>query len=84
MCQIFQVDPSCYYRWIKGIPTSRVLRKAYITSEISRIYHSSNGTYGSPRITKELATIGIKVCRSFVAKIMLEHNAVVTCFTTKS
>lgn len=74
MCQVFQVDRSCYYKWLKKIPTSRALRKVYITSEICRIYHSSRGTYGSPRITKELAAIGIKVCRSFVGKIMKEHQ----------
>lgn len=74
MCQVFQVDRSCYYKWLKKIPTSRTLRKIFITSEICRIYDASNGTYGSPRITKELAVIGVKACRSFVAKIMQEHN----------
>ncbi len=74
MCQVFEVDRSCYYKWLKKIPTSRALRKVFITSEIYRIYHSSRGVYGSPRISKELATIGIKVCRSFVAKIMQEHH----------
>lgn len=74
MCQVFQVDRSCYYKWLKKIPTSKALRKIFITSEICRIYHLSRGIYGSPRITKKLATIGIKVCRSFVAKIMQEHH----------
>jgi transposase InsO family protein len=72
MCQIFQVDPSCYHKWVKGLSSSRAERKNYIASEISRIYHWSHGSYGSPRITKELSTIGIKVCRSFVGKIMLK------------
>lgn len=74
MCQVFQVDRSCYYKWLKKIPTSRALRKIFITSEICRIYHASRGIYGSPRITKELAVMGIKVCRSFVAKIMQDNS----------
>lgn len=74
MCRIFQVDPSCYYKWIKGLPTSRSVRRALITSEISRIYYWSQGRYGSPRITKELSAIGIKVCSSFVRKIMMEQQ----------
>jgi putative transposase len=74
MCQVFQVDRSCYYKWLKKNPTSRALRKIFITSEICRIYDYSRGIYGSPRITKELAVIGIKACRSFVAKIMQEHH----------
>lgn len=74
MCRIFQVDPSCYYKWLKGIPTSRALRRLFITSEISRIYCASHGTYGSARIARELAAIGIKACRSLVGKIMQEQH----------
>jgi len=74
MCKIFHVDPSSYYKWLKGLPTSRAERKVFIISEISRIYHWSQGRYGSRRIAKELSSINIKACRSFVAKIMLENN----------
>lgn len=74
MCKIFHVDPSCYYKWLKGLPTSRAQRKIFITSEIIRIYHWNHGRYGSRRITKELSTIQLKVCRSFVAKIMMEND----------
>jgi putative transposase len=74
MCQVFHVNPSCYYKWIKRRQTNRSLRKNLIIPEIHRIYHASRCAYGSPRITRELASIGIKVCRSFVAKIMLDHN----------
>lgn len=74
MCQVFQVDRSCYYKWLKRMPSSKALRKIFITSEIYRIYHASRGIYGSPRITKELTVMGIKVCRSFVAKIMQDHS----------
>ncbi len=74
MCRIFQVDPSCYYKWLKGLPTSRAERRIFIASEILRIYYWSQGRYGSPRITKELSAIGIKVCSSFVRKIMKEQG----------
>jgi putative transposase len=74
MCRIFQVNPSCYYKWLKGLPTSRAERRIFIASEISRIYHWSEGRYGSPRISKELASLGIKVCPSLVRKIMAEQQ----------
>lgn len=74
MCKIFHIDPSSYYKWLKGLPTSRAERKVFIASEISRIYHWSQGRYGSRRISKELSSINIKACRSFVSKIMLENN----------
>lgn len=48
--------------------------KALITSEITRIYHCSQCRYWSPRIAKEFSTIGIKISRAFVAKIMMENN----------
>lgn len=56
------------------MPTSRTERKIFITSEIIRIYHWSHGRYRSRRISKELSVIEIKVCRSFVVKIMLENH----------
>ncbi len=74
MCKVFSVDPSCYYKWLKGIPTSRAFRRVFIASEISRIFHWSNGTYGSPRISKELSSMGIRACRSLVGKIMAEQQ----------
>lgn len=74
MCKIFKVDPSCHYKWLKGLPTIRAERKVFITSEISRIYNWSCGRYGSRRVAKELSVIGIKACRFFVAKIMLENH----------
>lgn len=74
MCRVFQVDKTCFYRWQKGLSTSRALRKVFITSEITRIYHWSQCRYGSPRIAKELSAIGIKASRTFVAKIMMENH----------
>lgn len=43
MCRIFQINPSSYYKWLKGLPTSRAERRIFITSEISRIHHWSEG-----------------------------------------
>ena len=74
MCKIFHLDPSCYYKWLKGLHASRAERRISITSEIIRIFHWSRERYRSRRIAAELSAAGIKVCRSFVAKIMLENN----------
>ncbi|WKL49636.1 IS3 family transposase [Flavobacterium pectinovorum] len=74
ICRIFQIEPSCYYKWLKGLSTSRSERRIFIASEISRIYHWSQGRYGSPKISKELAALGITVCPSLVRKIMAEQK----------
>ena len=74
MCAVFTINPSCYYRWLRGLRTSRTERRIFIASEISRIYHWSEGRYGSPRISRELASLGIKACPSLVRKIMAEQQ----------
>ena len=74
MCQVFRATPSCYYKWLKRLSSGRAAHKAFITSEITRIYHWSQCRYGSPRITKELSAIGLKVSRAFVGKIMMESH----------
>jgi len=74
MCAVFAINPSCYYRWLRGLCNSRAERRVFIASEISRIYHWSEGRYGSPRISRELAAIGIKACQSLVRKIMAEQQ----------
>ncbi|WDF66713.1 IS3 family transposase [Flavobacterium sp. KACC 22763] len=74
MCRIFQIHKSSFFRWRKRTPTARSERKAHIITEIIKIYHWSQCRYGSPRIAKELDTIGIKVSRKFVGQVMKENH----------
>lgn len=74
MCRIFQIHKSSFFRWRKRTPTAKSVRKAHIIKEIIRIYHWSQSRYGSPRIAKELDSIGIKVSRKFVGQIMKENH----------
>jgi putative transposase len=74
MCRIFQIHKSSFFRWRKRTPTVKSVRKAHIIKEIIRIYHWSQCRYGSPRIAKELDSIGIKVSRKFVGQIMKENH----------
>lgn len=41
MCRVFHADPSCYYKWLKRQSSGRAAHKAFVTSEITRIYHWS-------------------------------------------
>ena len=74
MCRIFQIHKSSFFRWRKRTPTAKSVRKAHIIKEIIRIYHWSQSRYGSPRIAKELDSIGIKVSKKFVGQIMKENH----------
>jgi putative transposase len=70
MCQVFQINKSSYYRWNKKLPNLKAERRALICSEISRIFNWSKFRYGSTRVTKELNTIGIKISRGYVGRLM--------------
>lgn len=74
MCQILKVSRSSYYHWTNKKPSKRLLRRLELGVAIKKIYDWSKGRYGSPRITKELQMLGIKVSRTFVASIMRKKD----------
>lgn len=74
MCKVLQVSTSAYYKWLHKIPSKRELRRTMLTQEIHKIYRASRSRYGSPRITKELNMLGIKVSQVLVAKIMRQEH----------
>lgn len=74
MCKVLKVSNSGYYRWIKKPISARELRNRKLLENIKEIYLMSRGTYGSPRITKELNMNGVSVCQKTVARLMRENN----------
>jgi putative transposase len=70
MCQVFKVSKSGYYKWTHKKPTKQQIRNTMLKTEIEKIYRTSKGRYGSPRITKELNMQGIAVSKVLVAKLM--------------
>lgn len=72
MCTLLEVSPSGFYDW-QGRPASpRDQRHAALTAQVTIAFQVARATYGSPRITCELAAQGVVVCRNTVAKIMQE------------
>jgi len=75
MCLYLEVSKNAFYTWLRNINRHKSSsQKKNLTDEISIIFDYSRQTYGSPRITKELERKGIKVSRSYVARIMKENN----------
>lgn len=70
MCKVLNVSRSSYYYWLTKKPSERLLRHLELGIAIKKVYDSSKGTYGSPRIAKELQMQGQKVSRPLVASIM--------------
>ncbi|MEW9534256.1 IS3 family transposase [Microbispora sp. NPDC049125] len=75
-CRALGVSQSGFYKWKnrigRGAPTARQHRRADLDAEITRLFKASGGTYGSPRITRDLHEAGWRVSENTVAARMAE------------
>ncbi len=75
-CRALGVSQSWFYKWKNRIdvemPTARDQRRNDLYSEIIRLFKASGGTYGSPRITRDLHQAGWRVSKNTVATRMAE------------
>jgi putative transposase len=75
MCEVLKVSKSGYYKWLKFIdapPTAQELMRETVKPLISQSFHESFGTYGSPRIQKDLEELGYPLSAKYVAIRMQE------------
>lgn len=73
MCQILDVSSSGYYKWLNNQTKPQSEKEAYrleIQQKISKSFHESYGTYGSPRIHADLVEWGYTISEKTVARIM--------------
>lgn len=74
MCQLLGVSRSGYYAW-KARPLSGAeARAATLAAEIASVHRRSRGTYGSPRVHRELRAQGIRVGKKRVERLMRENG----------
>ena len=64
------MSPSGYYTWRKHQHSVRTQENQRLTRLIREIHQESDGTYGSPRMMKELRERGQPVSRNRVARLM--------------
>lgn len=69
-CALFEVSTSAYYERRKGTPSARQLSDAKLLCQISVIHKESKGTYGAPRIHKELLHRHVAVGKRKVTRLM--------------
>jgi transposase InsO family protein len=74
MCRVLKVKPAGYYAWLKRKPTLRDLRRLELIERIRCVHQQSRGTYGSPRVHRELVAQGTAVCENTVAKVMKQQQ----------
>ena len=70
MCQALAVSSSGFYAWQMRKPSRREGENAVLLQRIKAIFERSGGTYGSPRIHRELDETGMPAGRHRVARLM--------------
>ena len=75
MAVTLNVSRSGYYRWVKaGMRSPKQISEARLLEKIVEVYNQSRQRYGSPRITAEIRSQGMKISKNCVARIMKKHG----------
>jgi transposase InsO family protein len=69
-CKALDVSSSGYYAWQQRLHSSREQENYDLVEEIREIHAESGGSYGSPRIWKDLVERGRKLSRGRVERLM--------------
>ena len=72
MCKLLAVSTSGFYAWLKRTPSARSVTDAILTEVISEIHAWSRGTYGVPRMSKELRARGYDIGKRRIERLMRE------------
>lgn len=70
MCRLLKVARSGFYAWLARPESQQAQRRARLTKMIRVVHAQSDRTYGSPRVQRELASLGITASVNFVARLM--------------
>lgn len=73
MSRILQVSRSGFYAWSKRPESARAHSDRALVVDIRAAHEASRGTYGSPRVHRELVAQGQVVGRDRVARLMREQ-----------
>jgi len=69
-CELFEVSRAAYYQRRSGEPSVREASDAELLERIAEVHDESDGTYGSPRVHRELVRRGVPCGRRRVARLM--------------
>lgn len=72
--RVLRVSESGYYAWRSHVPSTRSLRHAWLTEQITAIHTASHGVYGARRVHAEL-TLGHGISVSHGAVELLMQRA---------
>jgi putative transposase len=70
MCRVLGVSASGYYAWLRRGPSARQTQDQELVEQIRACHRRSRGTYGAPRIHRDLRATGARVGRKRVARLL--------------
>jgi len=77
MCRVLGVAPAGYYAWCRRTsPCARTIADERLLLNIRVSHRASDGTYGAPRVLRDLRDEGIRVGQKRVARLMRRERLV--------
>jgi putative transposase len=73
-CRALGVSQAWFYKWRHGDGSPRRARRRALAALIAALFARHRGTYGAPRITVDLRTMGWRISQNTVAAIMAEQG----------
>ena len=70
LCRVLEVSASGYYAWTSRPPSRRSVEDTRLLELIRTFHRTSRGTYGTPRIHRDLRAAGIRIGRKRVARLL--------------
>jgi putative transposase len=70
MCRVLGLSPSGFYAWQRRGLSARAKHDVTLTAQITGFHARSEGTYGAPRILRDLREVGERVGQKRVARLM--------------
>ena len=74
MCDLLDVSQSGYFAWNRRPTCRRQREDMVLLAQVRSAFALSNGTYGSPRMTRELRDQGHEVGRRRTARLMRDNG----------
>jgi len=69
-CELLEVSRAAFYERLDETPSAKEIADADLTDKIKAIHSESKGTYGSPRVHKELRRRGVDCGKRRVRRLM--------------
>jgi putative transposase len=74
LCGVMAVTRSGFYAWCQRPVSRRVQQNQVLLAQIRRSHRDSAGSYGSPRIHRDLREQGFRISQHRVARLMRLHG----------